>query len=282
MKAMAVFLLCLCATYGLRAQEPLSQDEALKQIYSQYDAQKKTAQWACMKDQWRFLWQCSKENSIVSVSVLLMSQVVENGVQKIYLVASAAPNDDSLGGFQCHVCQPAIGVGVFAWQSKHWALQSVNAVVGAFGGYGYPPGVELVQIGPEKHGILLSANDLTHGHYADFKRLLIPLGKTVTEVWSVTVEQNNGVDTEDYESKATFKFFTAGDGSSKDYYDIEVISKGNSSQDGEHLKPENWTEIYRFEGGKYKLLSHKDFIEKPKTKPVSPSPETPASLHKVK
>ena len=40
----------------LRAQQPFSQDEALKQIYSQYDAQKKTAKWIYVKDQEHSAW----------------------------------------------------------------------------------------------------------------------------------------------------------------------------------------------------------------------------------
>jgi len=62
-----------------------------------------------------------------------------------------------------------------------------------------------------------------------------------------------------------------------------VISTGKDREDFNNpIKPENWTEIYRFKDGEYKLLSHKDLIEKPKTKPVSPSPKAPASPHKVK
>ncbi|MFZ1084654.1 MAG: hypothetical protein WAN35_06800 [Terracidiphilus sp.] len=243
------------------APQPFAQDEALKQIYSQYNAQKKTARWGCAKDQ-EYVFPCTKEYSTVSISVLLKSEVIENGVKKIYIAASATPNDIALQPFQCHLCRPAIGVGVFAWQSQHWVLQSANAAVGAFSGYGDPGAVELAQIGPEKHGLLLSANDLTHGHYASFKVLLIPLGQTVSDVWHIVVDQNDGVDTDLDETKATFKFFNATDSISSKYYDIEVISKGNSSQDGEHLKPENWTEIYHFADGKYKLLRHANSIKK--------------------
>jgi hypothetical protein len=272
MKTLICFLMCFSAAGALRAQEPLSQDEALKQIYSQYDEGKKTAQaqWVCDKDREIPVWPCSDEFKTVSVSVLLMSEVVEDGTKKIYLAASAKPNDASWQGlFQCHLCRPAIGVGVFAWQSKHWVLQSANAAVGAFSGYGDPPAIELVQIGPEKHGLMLSADDLTHGNYASFKVLLAPLGGTVAEVWSVTIKQNYGDGCDLHcDSSATFKFFDANDANSGDYYDIEAISRGNYREDDTHLKPENWTEIYRFKDGEYRLLSHKDFNDanRPATK----------------
>lgn len=257
MKTLPLVLVLFCAAGLLRGQETFSQDEALKQIYSQYDAQKKTAHWVCTMDSETYIWPCVKDYANVSISVELTSEVVESGVKMVYLVASAKPTGDSIGGlFQCHLCRPAIGVGVFAWQSHRWVLQCANAAVGAFSGYGDPGGVELVRIGPEKHGVLLSASDLTHGRYVSFKVLLAPLGNSVADVWSVAVEQNNGVDVEEYDAKAAFKFFAANDASSKDYYEIEVVSKGNSKN-----KPENWTEIYRFEDGKYKLLSHQDSVE---------------------
>jgi hypothetical protein len=269
MRTLICFLLCFRAMCALQAQEPLSQDEALKQIYSQYDAGKKTAraQWVCATDRDVPVWPCSEEFKTVSVSVELMSEVVEDGIRKTYLVTSAKPNDDLWHGlFQCHLCRPAIGVGVFAWQSQHWVLQSSNAAVGAFSGYGEPPAVELVRIGPKKHGVMLSADDLTHGSYAAFKVLLMPIDRTVAEVWSVTIKKNYGDGCNlDCDSSATFKFFAANDGGSSDYFDIEVISRGNSNEDNIHLKPENWTEIYRFKDGEYKLLSHKDLVEAKKS-----------------
>jgi hypothetical protein len=262
MKTLTLFLLCLTATSVLPAQVPLSQDEALKQIYIQYDAEKKIAQWDCAKDEWRYEWPCTEKDKTVSVSVLLMSQVVEDGTKIIYLATSVKPNDDSWHGFVCHLCRPKIGVGVFAWQAQHWVLQSANAAVGEFSGSGYSPGGKLVQIGPEKHGLLLSAQDLTHGHFVSYNVLLLPLDRNVAKVWSVSVEQNDGEDTQNYESKATFKFFTARDASSRDYYDIEVISTGNyRDKYDQPLKPENWTETYRFKDGEYKLLSHKDLSQ---------------------
>jgi hypothetical protein len=229
MKAMAVFLLCLCAAYFSRAQEPFSQTEALKQIYSQYDMQKKTAQWVCIKDQEQSAWPCSDEYKKVSVSVLLMSQVVEGGFKKTYLVTSAKPINTNME-YDCHACAPAIGFGVFAWQSQHWVLQSVNAAVGLYGGWGSPPSIDLVRIGPEKHGLILHVGSTGQGYTEAFARLLAPSGNSVNEIWSVEEEQDNlgTIDPDDkenqeipYKSEATFKFDAANDGSSKEYYDIE-------------------------------------------------------------
>jgi hypothetical protein len=98
----------------LAAQEPLPQDEALKQIYNNYDAKTGTAQWVCTEKQHKKGphegWPCHSENAPVSVDVLLMAEVSN----EIYVVASATPAN-SPSEFECHACAPAIGVGVFGW-----------------------------------------------------------------------------------------------------------------------------------------------------------------------
>jgi len=304
MKAPILFLLLSTATGVLRAQEPFSQAEALRQIYSQYDAQKETAQWVCTDDQKRDEphegWRCAKEDETVSVAVELMAEVQEGSAEKIYLVTSAKPVSNS-DDYSCHACAPAIGVGVFAWKEQHWALQSANAAVGFYGGLGSPPWVELMQIGPEKHGVLLSAGDMGGGYASSDKVLLTPLGKTVGEVLRIEDEQDDfgAYDPTDeyspkvqYRSSAAFRFYATNTdtGSIADYYDIELISRGNSSKDLNHLKPENWTEIYRFTDGKYKLLRHRDFIEVkkpgqkktsgPMSRPARPVVAPPAPLAK--
>jgi hypothetical protein len=260
---------CLGAAGAFQAQKPLSQDEALKQVYSQYDAQKKTAQWACTKAQEGTFWPCPRENERVSVSVVLMVETQEGGAKKIYLVTSAKPIDPEFE-YDCHPCAPAIGVSVFAWQAQHWVLQSVNAAVGLYGALGSPPSIELVRIGPERHGLLLHVGSTGQGYTESSRILLAPLGKSVNEIWTILDEQDNlgRIDPDDkqnseapYKSWTTIRFFAANDGTSRDYYDANVVSRGNSSDDGVHLKPENWTEVYRFKDGEYKLLSHKDFVE---------------------
>jgi len=298
MKTLILFLMCLGAISALQAQEAFSRDEALKQIYSQYDAENKTAQWVCTKGQEQDKphegWLCWKEYATVSVSVELIAEVQEGTT---YLVTSAKPANFP-DNYECHACAPAIGVGVFAWKGQHWVLKSANPAVGFYGGWGSPPRIELVQVGPEKHGVLLSDSDIGGGFATSGKVLLMPLDRTVAEVWRIEDEQDDfgAYDPTDkfapqasYRSSAAFIFYAINmdDGGIADYYDIEVISRGNSSKDLIHLKPENWTEIYRFKDGKYRLLRHRDFIEvrKPTHKPVSgplyrpvrPAPASPQS-----
>jgi hypothetical protein len=297
MRTLTLFLVFLSAVSIMQAQEPLSQTEALKQIYSQYDAEKGTAQWVCTKGQQRDSphegWLCWKEYATVSVDIDLMAEVSEGSTKKVYIVTSAKPTNYP-DNYECHACAPAIGVAVFAWQADHWALESANAAVGFYGGWGGGPlEIELVQIGLEKHGLLLSDGDEGQGFSSSFKNLLAPLGNTINQIWSIEDEQDDegAYDPTDkfaphvlYRSSAAIRFYAvelSGD-TSTFYYDIEVISRGNSSKDNIHLKPENWTEIYRFKDGKYRLIQHNDFTEIQRSKSAHLTPAPPASSGKVK
>ena len=273
MKIAILILTLSCIPFPVFAQAPLSRDEALKQIYNKFDPEKKTAQWVCSKGQDKSLlhdgWPCRKEDSTVSVSILLSAEVAENGLERVYFASSAKPANDPLG-YECHACRPAIGAGVFEWKEGRWELQSVNPAVGFYGGYGSPPEIDFVTVGPEKHGLMLSTGDLAQGYAFSGKVLLLPIGQTVCEVWSIGVGSDNEGAYEPadksqvaYSSSAALNF-TYSDSSegSPDYYDIEVLSRGQDRKDLNHpVRAENWTEIYRFTEGKYRLLRHIDFVE---------------------
>jgi len=286
MKKLILFLIFLAATTVLLAQQPLLPDEVLQQLYHQYDAGKGTAQWLCIKKQHGEIthegWPCQKEPATVSVSVELMAEVQENGAKKVYFVSSAKPESDQ-DNYECHACAPAIGIAVFVWQAQHWVIESANPAVGFYGGWGDPPQVDLVQIGPEKHGLMLSVDNMGQGYASSVKILLAPQAQSVSELWRIQDEQDDegAYDPTDkfathlfYHSSAALRLYAThqDNGSLADYYDIEVISRGVGTKDLVHSKPENWTETYRFSGGKYKLLHHRNFIEVKKAKSKSPRP----------
>jgi hypothetical protein len=275
MKALMVVLACCCAAGAARAQERLSIVDALKDIYRDYDPDKGTAQWDCTKEQEKEGphqgWRCDKENATVRISGVLLAEVGEDGTDKTYVVASAVPAD-APGGYECHACQPAIGAAVFVAQEGNWALQSANPAIGFYGGWGDAPRVDLVWVGPGKRGFLLTNTDMGQGYASSRKVLLMAVERTIAEVWSMEDEQDNAgaYDPADrankqvaYRASAGLRFFaTDGEGGGGgEYYDIEVISRGNVSEDLVHLKPENWTEVYRFKDGKYRLLRREEFVE---------------------
>jgi len=288
MKASILFIASLCAASQLSAQNRLSILDALSQLYRNYDPDKSTAQWDCTVGQKATPrtegWPCTSENAEVYVSSVFFAEIGENGTDMVYLVASARPANPA-GGYECHACAPAIGIAVFQAQEGNWALRSFNPAVGFYGGWGKPSQVELVWAGPERRGFMMSNRDLAQGYAWSTKALLLPIERTVAEVWSIQDEEDNtgAIDPAEklnpthklnpadklsqqapYRSSAAFKFYNPGleDMDADAYYDIEVISRGTDRQDlGHPVQPENWTEIYRFKDGKYRLLSHKDFTE---------------------
>jgi hypothetical protein len=276
-------IVVMCLSSLGHAQVPLAVDEALKQIYESYDSIKNTAILTCTGDQaknpseW---WPCYKEDSVASVEVLLSAVVTEDAT-KMYLVTSAIPAHDPMG-FDCHSCQPVIGVAVFVYKSPQWLLESVDPVIGRFGAWGSPPTVELLTIGTEHHGILLTSEFGGQGYESGYKYLLAPVGKTVREVWSLVDEQDNsgaydpkGIDGPaiQYRSSAAVRFdciFKDSCANGSGYFDIEVISRGRDevrSNKGDNVVPtfrlqqENWTDVYQFKDGEYKLARHQKFIE---------------------
>lgn len=269
---MKVSVLCfalLCSAIASHGQGPFPTDEALKQLYHDYDPATKTAQWVCTKEQlsngMHAGWPCPKEDATVSVSVVLTAQSPEGGITRVYFVTSAKPSQGPEGGYSCHACAPAIGAAIFVWKEQSWEMESANAAIGFWAGWGEPPSVELVAVGPEKHGLLLSSNDESQGFSSSFKQLVIPVGKSVEVVWGIEDESDDAdaVDPTDkasspppYRSSATTRFLPGRGvaGGTTDYYNIEVVSRGTSWRYGRPVKPENWTEIYVFKNGRYRLL----------------------------
>jgi hypothetical protein len=276
---LALLLALAIPLKGVSAQPPLFSADALAQLYGGYDAGAQTAQWKCTAEQqsrgMHSGWSCVGEGATVSITALLLAQVPEGASLKTYLIASAKPAYDPYG-YDCHACQTAIGAAEFTLQGGKWTLEAANPAIGFYGGWGESPGVALVQAGEHKHGVLLCATDSGMGFISSSKVLLLPIGKSVTEVWSLDDEEDDlgAVDPADrqnpaapHRSSAAFRFLageeTANSDNTSEYYDIEVISRGDNHDDFSHpTKTQDWTAIYRFSYGRYKLFRRSEFLER--------------------
>src|ERR1700733_4255229 len=128
MKASIPLFILLCSTATSICQSPFSTEEALTQLYHNYDPAKETAQWVCTNEQQakepdrlcEYLQGGNiKDDTAVSVSVILMAQASEGDATRIYIATSAIPARFP-GEFDCHACVPATGAAVFVWQSQRW------------------------------------------------------------------------------------------------------------------------------------------------------------------
>lgn len=267
-KAVFALVALLSSSYAVFSQQPLSRDEALAQIYKEYDPAKQQAKWVCSSSQkliaqaTRDGWPC-EEGEIVRISLLLISQLQEGREWKTYVVASASPGEDPKD-FECHACGPAVGVAVFEWKDDHWQLQQANAAVGFYGQYGAGPGAELVALGPHKSGVVLWTSGGGQGYHGSEKHLVAPVGNSISEIWTLGDETDNSgtYDPTDkfaphrrYYAEAAFKFIYVGN---NDYYDIIAMSRGTNSAGSA-----DWTEQYRFRDGKYQLLRKTRYSELP-------------------
>lgn len=294
MNRTSAFLALICFCGIVRAQKPLSQDEALKQMYGNYDISTRTAKLPCSDAQrvenskspgsW---WPCYQDKSTVTVEIILMATVPKftdskQKSEEVYLVTSAVPAH-AASGFDCHSCEPAIGVAQFVWQDQGWKLENGNSIVGFYGSWGNPPTLNLVAIGPSHYGVMLSDDFGGQGYMSGSKWLLAAVGNTVAEVWRIQDEQDDfgaydprGVDGPSirYRSVAAIRFGCILDescGNGNGYFDLEVISRGSDESGATaSLKAENWTAVYQFKDGKYKLVRHQDFIESK----AGPSPKS--------
>jgi len=261
----------------------LSRAEALRQLYQHYDDSNKTAQWVCAKDRKNDDPCWDGDDATVSITPLLTAGVNEDGIQRTYIVASAKPsNKDS---YECHLCGPAIGVAVFAFESGQWVLKSKNEATGFFGSFGEPGDVNLAAVGPHRYGVMLFTDFGGQGYYESTETLLLPLAANVTQVWSVTVKQDDMGDDEGperrishrlrYLSSSGISFYWTGgpEGSLRNYYyDIAVVSHRSSYRFRTHwVRQEYWEDTYQFNGSKYLRTSHQKL-----TKITQPSERPPA------
>lgn len=145
-----ILLFALWVAMPSLAQEPLTEAQAFRQLYHQYDPATRTAQWICPASkeqaQGREGWPCGKEYTPVAISDLLMAQLSEGNSLRTYVLTSAVPAHAPMG-YDCHACAPAIGAAVFEWTQGHWIVQSMNPAVGFYGSWGDPPGLDFVTVG---------------------------------------------------------------------------------------------------------------------------------------
>jgi hypothetical protein len=276
LKTLIAVIALLSAPTVVSAQTPLPPDEALAQIYKNYDPAKHQAKWSCSPSQKsddpakRDGWTCD-EGEVVRVSLLLISQSQEGQEWKTYVVASASPGENPRD-FECHGCAPAIGVAVLVWQDDHWLLRNSNAAVGFYGSWGGgPDDVELVGIGPARHGVILWTSGGGQGYHESEKHLIAPAQNTADEIWTLNDETDDSgaYDPTDkfaphrrYYAEVAFKFIYVGN---DDYYDILAMSRGT---DG--IGKANWTKQYRFRDGQYRLFRTATYGERivPASKPT--------------
>ena len=175
----------------------------------------------------------------------------EGGKEKYILLTQALNRDWVLEGGGCHPCAPIIGAAIFAKNGGQWTLEAENKFVDTLGSFGHFGGeVKLMQIGPQKHGLLHEGGYMMQGCISTYFFIFMPHKGSIESFGvgeSKELCEGMGDDAAfrsgDYD--VSLRFDTASQG---EYYDAVLQYK--SAREGS--KPVTVTEKYRFNGSEYK------------------------------
>lgn len=104
------------------------------------------------------------------VAIAYENSYVEQGQRKRVVVFRITPKPAD--EYVCHACAPVIGVGLFTLSGHEWAAESKAQLIGFGNALGEK--FSLVEIGPDKHGILDVIADSHQGYEDKSIRLIVP------------------------------------------------------------------------------------------------------------
>jgi hypothetical protein len=174
----------------------------------------------------------------------------ENGVRKYYMLTWAKPAGQP---FDCKGCAPLISAAVFVPSPNGWKIESVSRAAIVFGDFGRPPEAQLVQLGPDRHALLLRVTT-SLAQTTTQEALLVPWKGSVQDALQFTAANNNHDDCGGaypcFGYQRDLKFVP--DASSA-YDDIVLTLSGTDMAANRpyHLHPVSGTERLRFQNGKY-------------------------------
>jgi hypothetical protein len=232
-----------------------TEEEIFVSLYGgHYNPTTKRATWHCPQESNAAPDGCAFVGDSTSEIELLQRVVIDTGESPRTYVNT---NAGSSGG--CHACAPLLGFGVFRFRDNRWQLESKNVDKVRFGGSGEPGNVDLVKIGPDLYGFMLTHYDGNGGYFSTNALLLAPKGKTIQEAWNGILDEDNegaydptGKDgpAQRAHVDAAYRFLYNGD---SDHYLFQVISHGYGYERGSTYHSRNLVQTYRFVNGRYEL-----------------------------
>jgi hypothetical protein len=251
---------CLAASQAL-----MSEPEAMRSMYGEYDPATKTAS--------GMLWSGPEDGvKRVYISVLLFATVAIDGVPTSYVLTSAVPAETSMGPYECHLCAPMIGFAVFHYVGSEWRPVAENRKVEKLGAWGHPPDVFFQKIGQDDYGVMLVQDDDGQGFSSTHGFLLGVFGSSVHQLWDGYLGENDsgaydpkdkmGIHELTYVDVAyRFVLIDANLANQPVLYDLELVSHGygHGEDDLVPLRHQDWEKLFRFEDGRYKLISQTKF-----------------------
>lgn len=227
----------------------LTEKEALLTFFGNYDETNQTSLWKSMS------FPLGEGNGYFSkgvgvVSVSFFQSYREDGKMKFFLLTKTIPIDVP---FECHACRPLLSGAVFSLDKNVWKIESQQQFLGYDGEYGLVPDAKLIQIGPDKHGLMLVfkyESDMT----AVEEALLVPYQGNITKAYQDALYYDDFNLCEHSYSCAAYSTRVEFDKSKKQrFYPLKVSKFGtdNDPRRGYKAVPVDEEAVYQFQSGKY-------------------------------
>jgi hypothetical protein len=251
--AIGVMVSVLTITSTLASRPVLSEEQALRMIYGNYNPAMKHASWVNIPFPNKKADGYFEERRGFVKAISLVS-FQENRKNKVFFLTKTIPTDIP---FDCHACLPLIGATVFTENNNHWKIEAQNQFIMYDGEYGELPIVKLIQVGQDKFGLSL---EFEHGVVRDKElSVLIPYNKNILQAHKEVVYYENFNDCEFSKTipceayTATINFDKSNAG---DYYNLKVKKFGTTfSEKRKKSMPVDQTIAYKFINGKYKEIT---------------------------
>ena len=185
------------------------------------------------------------------VSVAFETSYVEQGQNKRVVIVRITPRPAE--DYACHACAPVIGGGIFKWSATGWAVESKGEIVGWGNSFGET--FSLVEVGPDRYGVLDNITDVHQGYEDKSIRLVISYNGSFRSALNVGFGEKPGPgaceDVSAPEQYAGIQFLRT----KSEFFDVHSKLKFNEGP-CEKFSVRNQAARYRFTRGIYRQLGH--------------------------
>lgn len=174
----------------------------------------------------------SDQVEIQNVRAFFMQAVPDSDSNEVLLATFATP---AAVNFDCHVCRPLIGAGLFKRGTGGWTIEAAQKPIDLMmSAWGDRPEAEIFQYGPRHFGIRLAATAEAQGETATDVCLLIPWVGGFSKALNIAIEDDNSNDcgeglTPCHALHRTLKFVP---GKNPEFYDLAIATSGTASRGG--------------------------------------------------
>jgi len=239
-------LVALCSA-GAVAASDFDPRKALEMAYPTLETQDDVVRWKPPEEMRKSLGPEPFQLSVLSTRAFR-----QGDAERVYLVVQLVPELEQ--GFDCHGCQPGIGVATFTSTEEGWRLDALNRYAGDVGSWGKAPEPEIVKMGRERYGIVFQTMYVGQGNTHVAETYFLEAGDSVDEVLFIETHWDNSGNCglredetdrcEEFDS--TLEFVP---GKNAEVFDLKVI--GTAKHD-DKFREET---LYIYADGKYQTTS---------------------------